>query len=198
MRKFLAVMLLTGTVFQTADAFVTDHGLYTGFLLGWGKANYTAQNQHWEPANNSSQKGFAWDVNFGYLMNRNFAAQLDFLQFKDVKIKNVYGILGADAHYQERAGSLQGKLQFPFGNGMTVYATGGAAYVLVKRSTNGVAQDNGLNLSDRRRFRPIYGIGASYEFIPNCMFNAVWQQIPAAGPVEQATMAGLGLSYNFG
>lgn len=176
----------------------SPNGVYVGAGIAQTDTDYTVSNQNLSPGDRSDHSGLGWSANVGYQFNPNFALQTDYIDYHDANFKNINGISGAKANYEQGSLDLVGKLMYPFGNGFNIFATGGLAYVHLDRSTNSTAKAAGLTLSDKDALRPTYGVGAGYDFYPGWSVLVNWSQIPGGGSIEQSNYLGAGVTYHFG
>jgi len=179
------------------SAQAADDGIYVGANLAHTDLDYSVSNQHLSPGSRDGHSGLGWSAFLGYQMNRNFALQADYVQYHEADFKNIRGVSGAKADYQQDVGDIVGKLMFPFGNGFNIFATGGVAYVKLDRDTNDIAKANNIKLSDKDTVRPTYGLGLGYDFYPGWSAQVAWTQIPSGGGIEQSNFVGAGLTFHF-
>lgn len=198
MKKIAIAAAGLGLSIFSVAALAAANGVYVGASLGQTDMDYTVSNQNLSPGDRSDHSGLGWSVNGGYQFNPNFALQMDYFDFHDAEFKNIYGVNGAKAKYEQGAIDAVGKLMYPFGNGFNIFATGGLAYVNLDRSVNSTAKAAGISLSDKDALRPTYGLGAGYDFYPGWSVLVNWSQIPGGGSIEQSNYFGAGLAFHFG
>jgi opacity protein-like surface antigen len=163
----------------------------SGFVIGL-QGGYA--DTHWNnfdfinPGLNGT--GFAARGYLGYAFNKYFA------------LENGYTYLpkatdDAGDTIKNYAIDLLGKISWPVTSGFSIYAKAGGGYLYSKfDGINGVSGNNS-------HIGPAYGVGASYEIIPNLAIGLDWERFSGNGKVgdssyqPQQDAVFLGLSYKF-
>ncbi len=191
----LASALAAGLLFME-NSYAVGNGFYVGGLLGHSSMDYTASNQHFTPGKTEDNSGFGWNAQAGYQVARNLALQADFYDYGDAHFKNLQGVQGASANYNQKAGDVVAKLVLPLG-AFNLNANAGLAYVALDRNANGVAKAHSMNPGDKDVTKFTYGLGAGYDLSPNLTAIVNWQQIPSGGGIQQSNIIAGGLDYYF-
>ncbi len=164
----------------------------SGFVIGL-QGGYA--NTHWDNIEyinpGLSGTGFTARGYLGYAFNKYFAIENGYTYLPkatddDGDTINNYAI------------DLLGKLSWPVTSGFSIYAKAGGSY-LYSKVGSGIDGPSG-NLS---HIGPAYGVGASYEVIPNLAIGVDWLRFSGDGTVgssdyqPQQDAVFLGLSYKF-
>lgn len=190
--KIILLLLCT-----TGLAFSAQKGSYSGLLLAWTEANYSSGNQGLASAK-VDDSGTGYRIEAGYQFNANFAFEMGYNRYSSVDFSNIGGVSGASGKLSPQSLDMLGKLIMPVTSAANVFAKLGVAFAEADSSSNNVAKNAGASLSDEHSFRPIYGLGASYEFYPALTAEVTWLQIPEGGGIRRTDLVGFGLTYFFG
>lgn len=210
-KKIIKLGIIVSYCFTT-HAWASIDGWSIGLDVGRAKSSFTAANQDLEtflgaklgPAKTSTDNtGIGERFNLGYKFNPYFASELGYTNFVNAKIKNVYGVSGANVTIKPSSVDLVGKAIMPFDK-FNIFAKMGIASVHVKSDVNSTAKAITTPSGDpdfpnsQNKFRPAYGIGAGLDLNTDVTLTFAWNQIAGAGRVEPLTLVSLGLIYYFG
>ncbi len=181
----------------TGLAVGAQKGSYSGFLLAWTESNYSTNNQGIGSAK-VDDSGTGYRIQAGYQFNANFALETGYNRYSSVEFSNIGGVSGASGKVTPQSLDVLGKLIMPITSGANVFAKVGVAFAEADGSSNTPAKNAGATFSDEHSFRPIYGLGGSYEFYPALTAEISWLQIPEGGGIRRTDLVGFGLTYFFG
>jgi opacity protein-like surface antigen len=220
--KTLLLCGMTGAML-CSSAYAANNGLYVGGQVGYGSNNSSpsslnaasipvtivnTQTTLSGPAKVSvDNDGIAGRAFLGYQFNKYLSLEGGYTQYSDTTVNNVYGIKGNDESLFEGAidGVVKGSL--PITDRFSVYAKGGAAYVMAQSlgtndSTSILNQQSGLiylndyNTQNNYAFRPTYGVGASFDITKRLSTDISWSQIVGGNNVPTTNFAALGLTFH--
>lgn len=107
-------------------SFAIPNGSYIGALLGRANLGYSASNQDLSPAS-KDEDSFAWRVFTGYRFNPNLGLEAGYINWPEVKFKNVLGSTSGQVDIKQKSVDLMGTFTFPFDSAAGIYAEAGAA-----------------------------------------------------------------------
>ena len=169
--------------------------------------------------------GLAGRLFAGYQFNENFAAELGWTKFSDVESKFSGKLKPASTLMQPVGmqkliipGTVQGKQTLktdaidlvakgivPVTDKVSVYAKGGAAYVISRTSTSTSGTELGKKVTvksnNKNKLMPTVGVGASYAFSPSLAADMEVNRIQKIGNgsnFKSANYLGVGLTYSIG
>ena len=192
----------------TGIATAATPGAYIG--LGLGASRIESPNQFLVTGTNinSSRKlgGFGGRVFGGYNFNQYVGIEAGFNQYAQSKYTSTDTINHASATLKYTMNTLDvvGKAYLPISDtGFNLYGLGGVARVNSTQKLD-VSQP-GLKSFHKEetthKFRPVYGLGASYDVTPQVTTNLEFSRMQGNGSksnVPSANMVTLGVAYNFG
>ncbi|HVV68138.1 MAG TPA: outer membrane beta-barrel protein [Gammaproteobacteria bacterium] len=165
----------------------------SGFIIGL-QAGYA--DTHWDNIDNLVPNldgdGFAARGYLGYAFNKYFAVESGYTYLPKATGDDGVSI----TNY---AIDLLGKISWAVTPGLSIYAKAGGSYLHSNIDTNIKNAPNGSN----GHIGPAYGVGASYEIIPNLAIGLDWERFSGNGKVgdssyqPQQDAVFLGLSYKF-
>lgn len=184
--------------------------VYTGVQLGESKINTSNLNAQSLPAQsnlnssgtdtanvNIDNEGFAGRAYVGTSFSPYVALEGGYTQFAGIKIKNIYGIAGKDEQLNEGAIDTVLKLTLPLGNGISLYGTGGEAFVMTEQiSSAQLTASSSVKLDSETvdRFRPTYGFGLNYAIARFMSANFSFSRIVGGNDVPTSDLLALGIS----
>ena len=205
-KKLLMSTLLA--VLSTASLAAAP-GFYVGGQLGWSSSDAEYHNETSLPlqAGSSDKSGLGGRLSAGYQFDKNWAAELGYTRYADVKAKNI--TLGndslRDASLQHDAIDLVGKGILPLDNGFNVFAKLGLSYVKVNTENNFFAphKSGGKVIIEQHgdsgsRWRPTYGLGVGYDFNENVTADISWVRVQKGNGIANLDLMSAGISYHFG
>ncbi|MBY0545005.1 MAG: outer membrane beta-barrel protein [Gammaproteobacteria bacterium] len=183
---------------------------YTGVQLGESKINSSNLNVQSLPSQSNpntlvsgpadvdiDNEGFAGRAYVGTQFTPYIALEGGYTQFAGVKIKNIYGIAGKDEQLNEGAIDTVLKLTLPLGNGVSLYGTGGEAFVMTDQiSSAEFTTSSTVNLDSNTvdRFRPTYGFGLDYAIARFMSANFSFSRIIGGSDIPTSDLLALGIS----
>lgn len=195
MLKKVLVVAALASLAGVANA--ADNGVYLNGQLGYGNSHYSTSDISSDFVNSSGvdKTGMAGRLAIGYQFTQNFAAELGYSKFSNVKFKDISALgynLGKGT-IKQYAIDLVAKGIMPISNGFGVFGTLGGAYL------NGSGHDalSGSNSN----FWPTFGLGVSYDITNSLPVTASWQRIQKIGSnsdLKSTDFFALGLEYHFG
>lgn len=202
----LAVAIVSLSVL-TGSSFAANPGTYLGLGLGASKILSADKNMIEGENIRSSHTlgGVGGRVFAGYNFTRYAGAEMGVARYAPSKY-NANSTIDGDAislKYNMYAIDLVGKAYLPLGeSGFNAYALGGVARVNSKQQANISIDSYKVSRSETtNKFRPIYGLGVSYDVTSNVTTNAEFTQIKGNGKtssVPSANMLTLNVAYNLG
>lgn len=170
----------------------TDAGVVIG--IGGGYAN-----THWDNINipgitSIKDTGFAGQVFLGYDFNKFFGLQAGYVYLP----KATANFGGSAKNYVV---DLLAKLSLPVTGGFSIYALAGGSYF--NSSTDSSPFSAFYGDTSRSHVGPAFGVGASYEFIPNLAIGVDWMRYSGQGKINDSSYQPspdavfLNLSYKF-
>jgi OmpA-OmpF porin, OOP family len=146
----VAGMLGAATMAMSVSAFAqraAETGWYVGASLG--------------QADLGADKDTSWKISAGYQINRNFAAELGYIDFGEV---SAAGITAASTGWE-----LIGVGKYPFANQFSAYGLLGLVRGETKLSGAASGSDSSTELT--------FGLGAQYDFSRQLGVRAQWQRV---------------------
>ena len=200
----LAVAIVSLSVL-TGSSFAANTGTYLG--LGLGASRIQSGNQGLVGGTgvqtSKSLGGLGGSAFAGYNFNRYLGAEMGVAHYAPSKYNATSVTNSQSLKYSMNAIDLVGKAYLPIGeSGFNAYALGGVARVNSKQKLNstisGVAHSSSTTTN---KFRPVYGLGMSYDVNSSVTTNAEFTQIKGNGKtsaVPTANMLTLNVAYNLG
>jgi OOP family OmpA-OmpF porin len=191
----------------TGSSFAANPGTYLGLGLGASRIQSEDKNIIEGPGIRSSHTlgGLGGRVFAGYNFNRYFGAELGVARYAPSKYdsNSTDGNGAVSLKYNMNAIDLVGKAYLPIGeSGFNAYALGGVARVNSKQKADVTFDGAKSSYSETtNKFRPIYGLGVSYDVSNSVTTNAEFTQIKGNGKsssVPTANMLTLNVAYNLG
>lgn len=196
-RRSLSKIVSIALFVFPALALATPDGIYVGALVGSGTVEINAGDEHLSPASRDVSK-LAWRAYAGYKYNLNLGLEAGYIEWGSIKFDNVQNIAGANVKFQEKSVDLMGKFMYPFDAAGSVFVEAGVTYVTVQHSVNKTAKFSGIHINKNDTFKPIFGIGANYEFYPNLLAELAYIKIPSGGGLGSSSLFGAGLTLFVG
>ena len=152
-----------------------DSGIVIG--IGGGYANTHWDNIEIPGFSSVSSGGFAGQVYLGYDFSRYFGLQLGYVYLPTAKDN-------FDLKATNYAVDLLAKLSVPVSGGFSIHALAGGSYLRsnVDADFAGYLADN-----SRSHVGPAFGVGASYEFIPNLAIGVDWMRFSGQGKISDSS-----------
>lgn len=193
-KKVVLGILATAAIFS-GTAFAAAPGFLVGAQIGGSNSNLGTSDfpnirnaAGVQNAQVTNRNGFAGRIYGGYQFNQWFVAELGYARYAKTNVYSPQSGITRSASYN--VVDLTAKGIYTFADCVGVFAKLGVAYV------------NNINFfpnNSKSATRPLYGIGAQYEFSPNVVADVSWTRIQKGGNLRQsADFYGVGLSYNFG
>jgi OOP family OmpA-OmpF porin len=166
--SLIAASMMTGTVSAQ------DSGFYVGTHLGQAKAKNTCDDFSGVPNVSCDDTDMSWKILGGYRVNRNFAAELGYIDFGSVKASGPGGTLTAELH----AFDLVGVGILPVTDRFSLYGKIGAYHGTVDASArvstfSASASEDSTDLT--------FGFGASFDITRQFGVRAEWQRYNDVG-----------------
>jgi OOP family OmpA-OmpF porin len=200
-KKFSCVLGVIVTVFLgyvgMANA-AQDKGGYADLDLGVSTIDVSPGTVGADSGDESNSTNFAWRADVGYQFNPNFAVELGYTDWGQADLKNLNDVSGANGNVTQRSADFLGKLIFPLNSAFDLFVKGGASYVKSEADVNSLAKTLNLSSDSNTALRPLFGLGASYEFYPRATANIAWLYLPGGSGIKTSNFYGLGLGYLFG
>ncbi len=192
--------------YNSAPAFnaTSDAGFVIGVQGGYG-------NTHWDNVaglGSSSifsvkDTGFAARGFVGYDFNKCFGLELGYTHLPTTKITWSIPDTSGTLNISSYGIDLLGKISLPVTPVFKIYAKAGLGYLHASSSglDNFDGDNNGSGSS--KHLGPAYGVGASYEIIPNLAIDATWLRYSgqnnqnSSNYIPDADVGLIGLSYKF-
>jgi opacity protein-like surface antigen len=172
-------------------------GSNSGFVVGV-QGGYA--DQHWDNffaptgagASNVKDTGFAARGFVGYDVNKYFGIEAGYTYLPKTTLN---GIDSSAFDIKSYAVDVLAKLSVPVTNVFSVYAKAGGAYLNTKTELLGHSATN-------THIGPAFGVGASYEVVPNLAIDVSWMRFSGQGHILDGYQASpdmvlLGVSYKF-
>lgn len=185
MKLLLKICSTLICVISIGFAHGAQQGSYIGGLVGYSTSDYGGGTTA-----KVDDSGTGYRLQAGYQFNANYAFEIGYIRFHTVNISRIGGVAGASSKITPQSMDANGKVIIPLSSAASTFGKVGLAYAETKGS--------GAGVSDGHSFRPIYGLGASYEFYPNMVAEVSWMQIPKGGSIRRTDIVAFGLSYFFG
>jgi OOP family OmpA-OmpF porin len=151
-----------------------DSGFYVGTHIGQAKAKNTCNDFSGVPNVSCDDTDLSWKILGGYRVNRNFAAELGYIDFGSVTASGPGGSLGV----QIQAFDLVGVGILPVTDRFSLYGKIGAYHGTVDSSVQlGAAHAKASNDSTDLTF----GFGASFDITRQFGVRAEWQRYNDVG-----------------
>ncbi len=169
-----------------------DAGFVIG--IGGGYADTHWDNIEFTPVNSISSNGFAGQAFLGYDFNKFFGLQAGYVYLP--KAKDSFG-----SQVSNYAIDLLAKLNVPVTSGFSIHALAGGSYF--HSNVDFLFGSFFNNDSSRGHIGPAFGVGASYEFIPNLAIGVDWMRYSGQGKINDSDYQPspdavfLNLSYKF-
>ena len=209
-KKIIISLLLFFTVYSLP---VQAHeGWLAGIEASYVETDFTTRTQNvftflgsrlGTSRSSSNSDGWGGRAFLGYQFIPYAGVELGITKIEDVKLKNIFGVPGANVKIRPVAGDLVAKAIMPF-DIYSIFAKAGIAAAHVSTSANSTAKAITTPLgtptlpSSDTRYRPIYGIGAGIDLSQDFTLTGSWTQISGSGRIEDMTFWSLGLIYFFG
>lgn len=174
-------------------------GFYVGGQLGWSKADYSTSDLSVPSVITNTgvdNSGLGGRLSAGYQFNQNWAAELGYTKYANVKFKDVT-VIGTNigqVAVKNDAIDIVGKGILPLDNGFNVFGKLGMSYVKVKVDATTV----NLRIADDNKWRPTFGLGAGYDFNQNVTADISWMRVQNGGSVRNLDLISAGVGYHFG
>lgn len=194
--------ILVGTILATLSSatLAAAPGFYLEGQLGWSKANYSTTDSDFVNAGLTSSgvdtSGLGGRVGAGYQFNQNWAAELGYTRYANVKYKNTSysGVNYGDLTLKNSTIDIVGKGILPLDNGFNVFGKLGLAYAKVSADFLG-----SRNVATDSKWRPTYGVGAGYDFNQNVTADVSWMRVQKGGDsIRNLDLISAGVAYHFG
>lgn len=224
LNKTMLLCGLTGVMLCSSAFATTNNGFYIGGQVGYGSNNSSASslNAASIPVQIGNTQttlsglstpsvdndGIAGRAFLGYQFNKYLSLEGGYTQYSDTTVNNVYGVHGNNNSLFEGAidGVVKGSI--PITNRFSVYAKGGAAYVMTQNlgtdgttylvtPASGATYLNNYNTQNIDEFRPTYGVGATFDITQRLSTDISWSQIVGGSNVPTTNFAGVGLAFHF-
>lgn len=171
-RKGLAILGLASAMAFAAPAFAQDMGFYAGLSFGQSSLDLDCSGV---PQCDDSDS--AWRILGGYRFNRNFAAELGYINFGEF----TFGDGGANSVSVEATGfELVAVGMWPLSNEFSVYGKVGLFRWDTDATGTGVfagsASDSGTDVT--------FGAGVQYDFTKQFGVRGEWQRYSADDDVD--------------
>lgn len=164
MLKALGIALL----FVALGASAQDRGLYLGGHLGQMKAKSTC-DEFSGTGISCDDTDMSWKILGGYRVNKNFAAELGFIKFGEVKATGPAGTVSAELH----AFDLVGVGVLPLADRFSVYGKLGLYHGTVDAVVRTITVNE--NVSDDATDLT-YGFGVAFDVTRQVTLRAEWQK----------------------
>jgi hypothetical protein len=216
--KLSAVIASSLLLTTLANAAVV--GSYAG--IGLGGSNNNANTLFFKNSSNWTRtSGYtltpkpAGKLFAGYNFNQHIGLEASYgVVYASVTNKYVDGSTVASSTYSMNAASLVGKIYLPIEQGFNLYALGGGSKVSSKvqnrnNNVNAITINNDPSLQNGSKtthlFRPVYGIGATYDANTQVTTGLEFSRIQGKGDtrtsataIPSANLLTLTAAYNFG
>jgi hypothetical protein len=174
-------LILIGTAFVSMGTLSTAHAALPGFYVG-------AQLGQTDVFTHGDHIGLGGGITAGYQFIPAFAIEAQYIDF--AKVADNKGSLDPYAIGVAAKGIIPIPLGQSFGfNTINLYGKLGAAYVQPDGS--------GSSYQSHATYRPLYGVGVSYDITPQVSTDLGWTRIQAGNGVYNSQLIGLGVTFHF-
>ena len=165
--------LLLGVALMAAALTANAQGFYVGGHLGQTSVDSFCDGVS-GPGVSCDDKDTSWKILGGYQVNKNFAAEVGYIDFGKVSARGPGGTVSAEAH----AFDLVGVGILPLADRFSVYGKLGVYHGTVDADVNtttivGSASDDATDLT--------FGFGAAFELTRQVALRAEWQRYSDVG-----------------
>ena len=214
-KKIIPILGLT--LITASAAYASPNGWYLGGQIGAANIDNTASSLNiiyasgitsgstvTGPYHPSVDNGdWGGRIFTGYQFMPYLAAELGATDFANTSVDHLYGTPNLDDHVSEYGFDAVAKVMLPIGERFNVYAKGGVAYMLSNDFDGYLSYQApstfvvGYDKNTVTAFRPVYGLGASYDITPKLSADISWSQIVGGSDIPQTSFTALGLAYHF-
>lgn len=192
----------------SSAAFAMGPGWYLGF--GGGASDVHAKKQTFDTPNgpltiNPTTSGIGERLYMGYDINPYAGMEFGFFHYGTAtyKIPADSMISCNNPSIRQNGFDIEGKAMFPFQkSGISVFGEFGMA-VVYAGSSGSLQPDATTNpcgaggTSSKASARPLYGLGANYDFNQTWQGTIDWQHINGGGNIQTTDFIALSISYHF-
>ena len=170
---------------------MADRGAYVGGTIGRAEASeFCSSDGFAGTISNCEDTDTGWKAFVGYRFNRNFAAELSYINFGEYSGRVTLGPLSATANVDATAWGLAAVGILPVSNRFDLFGKLG----FVRGESDGSVNLGGTTVEVGDKGTELhYGFGAIFNFTRNLGIRAEWEMVNDA----DLSLLSIGLQYRF-